>query len=52
MFWHFGQEACRILSSPTKDQTCIPCIRRQSLNHGTTKEVPQPFSLVTKPLLS
>ena len=28
------------LSSPTKDQTHIPCIGRQSLNHWTTREVP------------
>jgi len=27
------------LCSPTKDQTCISCIGRQTLNHGTTKEV-------------
>ena len=29
------------LSSPTRDQTCIPCIRRQILNHWTTREVLQ-----------
>ena len=28
------------LSSPTRDQTCIPCIGRQLLNHWTTGEVP------------
>ena len=28
------------LSSPTRDQTCIPCIGRQILNHWTTREVP------------
>ena len=27
------------LSFPTRDQTHIPCIGRQSLNHWTTKEV-------------
>ena len=27
-------------SSPTRDQTCIPCIGRQILNHWTTREVP------------
>ena len=48
-FWPGGMQNP---SSPTKDQTCTPCIRRQSPNHGTTKEVPQPFSLFTKPLLS
>ena len=26
--------------SPSRDQTCIPCIGRQILNHWTTKEVP------------
>ena len=29
------------LSSPTKDQTHIPCIGRQSLNHWTSREVPE-----------
>ena len=24
----------------TRDQTCVPCIGRQSLNHWTTREVP------------
>jgi len=28
------------LSSPVRDQTHIPCIGRQILNHWTTKEVP------------
>ena len=28
------------LSSPTRDQTCIPCIARWILNHWTTREVP------------
>ena len=27
------------LSSPTRDQTCAPCIERQSLNHGTAREI-------------
>ena len=31
--------ACGILSSPTRDQTHIPCIARQILNHWTTREV-------------
>ena len=26
------------LSSPTRDQTCVPCIGRQILNHWTTRE--------------
>ena len=29
------------LNSLIKDQTHIPCIGRQSLNHWTTKEVPK-----------
>ena len=28
------------LSSPTRDRTCAPCIGRQSLKHGTTREIP------------
>ena len=28
------------LSYPTRDQTLIPCIARQVLNHWTTREVP------------
>ena len=28
------------LSSPTRDPTCVPCIRRQVLNPWTTREVP------------
>ena len=27
-------------SSPARDQTCVPCIRRRILNHWTTREVP------------
>ena len=30
------------LSSPTRDQTHTRCIRRESLNHWTTREVPAP----------
>ena len=30
----------RDLSSPTRDQTCVPCIGRWILNYWTTKEVP------------
>ena len=26
------------LSSPTRDQTCVPCIGRWILNHWTTRE--------------
>ena len=28
------------LISPTRDQTCTPCIGRQNLNHWITREVP------------
>ena len=31
--------ACGNLSSLTRDQTCIPCIGRQILNHWTTREI-------------
>ena len=27
-------------SSPTRDQTLVPCIARQILNHWTTREAP------------
>ena len=37
VFWPRGMWA---LSSPTRDQTRIPCIGRQSLNHWTAREVP------------
>ena len=30
------------LSSLTRDQTCTPCLGRQSLNHWTTRELPKP----------
>ena len=36
----FGPQGMWDLISPTKDQTCIPCIGTQSLNHSTTREVP------------
>ena len=31
------------LNSPTRDQTCVPCIGKQILNHRTTREVPMNF---------
>ena len=40
--------ACGNLCSPTRDQTCISCIGRQTLNHGTTKEVLRPSILPSK----
>ena len=33
------------LSSPTRDQTYIPCVARWILNHWTTREVPEPLFL-------
>ena len=32
------------ISSPTRDQTHISCIERQSLNHWTVREVPHLLS--------
>ena len=41
------------LTSQIKDQTCIPCIARQILNHWTTREVPQSsLSLIPHPYLT
>ena len=37
VFWPQGMWD---LSSPTRDQTCVPCIGRQILNHWTAREVP------------
>ena len=37
------------LHSPTRDQTCVPCIGRWILNHWTIREVPQSFILNTYP---
>ena len=36
------------LSSPTRDQTGVPCIARQVLNHWTTREVPSQSILARK----
>ena len=36
----FVAEVCGDLTCPTRDQTCTPCIGRQSLNHWITREVP------------
>ena len=42
--WGYG------LSSPTRDQTYIPCIAKWTLNHWTTSEVPKPtLLLITNP---
>ena len=34
-------------SSPTRDQTCVPCIARQTVNQWTTREVPWILSNAT-----
>ena len=44
--WH-------VESSQTRDQTSVPCIGRQILNHWTTRKVPKPLHFNTKiPLFS
>ena len=52
MFWLFWLGGMWDLSAPTRDWTWAPCIRRWSLNHWTTTEVPQQFlkSLLYQPL--
>lgn len=39
-------ESLRDLSSPAKNQTCIPCIARQILNYRTTREVCHLFRIL------
>ena len=40
--WHTGFIAPRhVGSSHTRDRTCVLSISRQSLNHWTTREIPQ-----------
>ena len=38
VFWPWGMWD---LSSQTRDRTLTPCIRRQSLNHWATREIPK-----------
>ena len=45
MFWLFWLRGMWDLSSPTRDRTHTPCLRRQSLNHRTTREVPEEWFL-------
>ena len=40
MFWLFWLRGMWGLSAPTRDWTWAPCIRRWSLNHWTTREIP------------
>ena len=44
-FW--GPQAMWDLNSPTRDQTYTPCTGRQSLNHWTTREVPETSLFLT-----
>ena len=45
-FWvFFSLRGMWDLSFLTRDRTCTPCIRRQSLNHWTTRQVPWQFKL-------
>ena len=44
-WWHMNLVAPRqVESSQTRDQTCVPCMSRQILNHGTTIG-PQPWEV-------
>lgn len=45
-FWSFGQKACGIFSSPSRDRTHAPCSGRWSPNHWTTREVPSCFNYI------
>ena len=41
LLWHMGLVAPQhVGSSQTRDQTHVPCIGRQILNHCTTREIP------------
>ena len=43
MSWFFGPEVYGILVPLTRDQIHAPCIGAWSLNHGTTREIPELF---------
>ena len=47
LLWHLDLVALGMwgLGSPAKDQTHVPCLVRQILNHWTTREVPSPVLL-------
>ena len=47
----FGATGMWDLSFPTRNQTCTPCIGRQSLNQYTTREVPVFTNFKQVPLL-
>ena len=42
--WHMG-------SSSTRDQTCVPCVGGQILNHWTTRDVPVTHGCLQSALL-
>ena len=48
--WAQFPQSIWAFSSPTRHQTCVPCIGRQLLNHQATREVPNPLPI--KPLFS
>ena len=44
---HMGLVApWRVGSSQTRDRTHVPCIGRQILNHGTTREAPSAYDFI------
>ena len=46
--WHMGLVALQhVESSQTRNQTCVSCIGRQTLNHWTTREVPSTEALIS-----
>ena len=65
LLWSPGSSACRlqylwptdlvapwhVRSSRTRDQTHVPCISRQILNHWTTREVPKILFTLLEPLI-
>ena len=48
LFWFFWPQGMWDLSSPTRNQICIPCIQRQSLNYWTARQVPKLLKYITK----
>ena len=53
MFWFFWPHVGMWdLSSPTRGKNCTPCIRRWSLNHWSTKEVPRHLSWFSQTIAS
>ena len=49
--WHTGLAALQhVGSSQTRARTRVPCIGRQILNHCATREAPNFFNLINKPM--